>query len=208
MNNSAGLLFLLLFAAGCEQATQTTPTPLADRFVVIDSGGLANQQDTGDCVEDTQTGLMWEIKSDTAGLHNWRNTYSWFNPNENVDELDYRGTADGGSCENSDCDTWSYTQVVNGTGLCGHFDWRLPSRNELMSISELSKADNPPTIDLRFFPRTQVAEYWTGFDYATQYQSAWAWNFRYGHDRVDWKKSPKYVRLVRGNATNLDSVKE
>jgi hypothetical protein len=54
----------------------------------------------------------------------------------------------------------------------------------------------------------QADEYWTGFDYSTQYQSAWAWNFFYGHDRVDWKKSPKFVLLVRGTANNLDKVKE
>jgi hypothetical protein len=97
---------------------------------------------------------------------------------------------------------------VNVAGHCGYFDWRMPSRNELMSISDLSKADNPPTANLEYFPYMQADEYWTGFDYGTQYQSAWAWNFFYGHDRVDWKKSPKFVRLVRGTANDLDKVKE
>lgn len=163
---------------------------------------------SGNCVEDTATGLMWEGKSDVPGPHDWRNTYSWFNPDEAQNELDYRGLADGGECQGSQCDTWSFLDAVNEAGYCGFNDWRLPTRNELMSISDLRKADNPPTANLDYFPHTQAAEYWTGFDYGTQHESAWAWNFFYGHDRVDWKRSPKYVRLVRGDARNLDEVKE
>lgn len=162
----------------------------------------------GACVEDTVTGLMWELKSEAAGLHDWRNTYSWFNPNEANNELDYRGTPDGGECAGSLCDTWDFVRAVNAAGHCGYTDWRMPSRDELMSISDFSKAHDPPTANLDYFPYMQADEYWTGFDYGTQYQSAWAWNFFYGHDRVDWKKSPKFVRLVRGTAEHLEQVKE
>ncbi len=188
---------LLLAACGGDERQQTSVHDT--NYRVADSGA---------CVEDTVTGLVWEIKSDAAGLHDWRNTYSWFNPNEANKELDYRGTPDGGDCTGSGCDTWEFAGAVNAAGHCGYFDWRMPSRNELMSISDLSKADNPPTADLEYFPYMQADEYWTGFDYSTHYQSAWAWNFFYGHDRVDWKKSAKYVRLVRGTAIDLDEVKE
>jgi hypothetical protein len=106
------------------------------------------------------------------------------------------------------CYIWEFVRAVNAAGHCGYFDWRIPSRNELMSISDLRKADNPPTANLDYFPHMQADEYWTGFDYGTQYQSAWAWNFFYGHDRVDWKSSTKFVRLVRGNASDPEEVKE
>jgi hypothetical protein len=59
-----------------------------------------------------------------------------------------------------------------------------------------------------FFPHAQSAEYWSGNDYSFQYNTAWAWSFEYGHDRVDWKKEPKFVRLVRGTAGELETVKE
>ena len=193
----ASLIPIVLLFAACGGPDRPEPSIHATKY-----------RTSGDCVEDTVTGLVWEAKSDIAGLHDWRNTYTWFNPNEPNNELDYRGLPNGGACSGSDCDTWAVLEAVNRAGHCGKNDWRLPSRNELMSISDLSKADNPPTANLDFFPHTQAAEYWTGYDYGTQYQSAWTWNFFYGHDRVDWKKSPKFVRLVRGTAGNLDEVKE
>ena len=190
---------VMLLLAACGGAERQEAPVHATNYRAVDSGA---------CVEDTVTGLTWELKSDAAGLHDWRNTYTWFNPDEPNNEVDYRGTPDGGACSASDCDIWEFVRAVNVAGHCGYFDWRMPSRNELMSISDLSKADNPPTANLEYFPYMQADEYWTGFDYGMQYQSAWGWNFFYGHDRVDWKKSPKFVRLVRGTAGDLDKVKE
>lgn len=192
--------------AGCQQPA--APPPPVDRFVVTEAAAALVARGSAACVEDLHTGLTWELKSDVAGLHDWRNTYSWFNPEEDTSELDYRGLADGGSCSASACDTWSLVAAVNAAGLCDHHDWRMPSRNELMSISDLSKAESPPTTFLNVFPHAQAEEYWTGYDYSTQHESAWAWSFRYGHDRVDWKREAKHVRLVRGVSNNLDSVKD
>ena len=162
----------------------------------------------GECVEDTSTGLLWELKSASTGLHHWQNTYTWYNPEEANNDLDYRGLQNGGACNGSGCDTWDFERAVNAEKLCGFDDWRVPSRDELFSISDLSRADNPPTANTEIFPYMQAAEYWTRFDYGTQHESAWAWNFTYGHDRVDWKRTPKFVRLVRGDADSLEAVKE
>ena len=162
----------------------------------------------GGCILDEATGILWEVKRDQPGLRDWRNTYSWFNPNESHAELDYRGTPNGGQCAGSDCDTWDYVRAVNAARLCGYSDWRLPTRDELFSISDLRKAATPPTVNLEVFPHTQANEYWAGNDYSFQFDAAWAWNFYYGHDRVDWKKSEKYVRLSRGEAQQLTPVKE
>jgi hypothetical protein len=160
------------------------------------------------CTLDTFTGLMWEVKSDEPGLHDWRNTYSWFDPQESNRELDYRGVPDGGSCVASNCDISDFVHAVNEAGYCGYDDWRAPTRDELQSISDLRKAESPPTTNLEFFPFMQSAEYWSSNDYSFQYDAAWCWNFRFGHDRVDWKKTPKYLRLVRGEADQLLPVKE
>jgi hypothetical protein len=163
---------------------------------------------SGDCALDKFTGLMWEVKSDEPGLHDWRNTYSWFDPEASNVELDYRGAAGAGECVNSECDMSDFVRAVNEAGHCGFHDWRVPSRDELQSISDLRKAESPPTINSEYFPFAQPDEYWSANDYSFQFDAAWVWNFRFGHDRVDWKRTPKFLRLVRGEAEQLIPVKE
>lgn len=206
--NISYLLLTGLVLFGC--ADDNVPGLEAHDTKYVALGANSEPLSTGApvCVQDSITGLIWASKTDVAGLHDWRNTYSWFKPDESVNELDYRGVADGGECVASACDISAYVLAVNAAGYCGHSDWRMPSRDELMSISDLRKAKTPPTANMAFFPYMQPSEYWSGFDYSAQYQSAWAWNFFYGHDRVDWKKSAKYVRLVRGTANGLESVKD
>ena len=117
---------LLLALAACGDAERQEVSVHATKYRTAASGA---------CVEDTVTGLVWEAKSDTAGLHDWRNSYTWFNPNEANNELDYRGMPDGGDCRGSACDTWEFVRAVNVAGHCGYFDWRMPTRNELMSMA-------------------------------------------------------------------------
>lgn len=193
---------------GCGGSPGTNDAVHDTKYRALGAAGVVVENGTGNCVEDTVTGLIWEAKTDAPGLHNWRHRYTWFNPDEDNDELDYRGLEDGGACTDSPCDTWNYVLAVNAAGLCGFKDWRMPTRDELFSISDQRKVASPPTANLEYFPFMQADEYWTGFDYAMQYESAWAWNFIYGHDRVDWKRSPKYVRLVRGVPAELEEVKE
>jgi hypothetical protein len=191
----------LLLTAACGQDQADDPASSASQFSRITA-------DNDACIVDSRTLLMWQGKTDVAGLHDYRNTYSWYEPNEANGELDYRGTENAGECTGSNCDTWHYVQAVNEAGYCGHADWRMPGKDELFSISDLRLADNPPTVDTEYFAFTQAAEYWSANDYSFQWDAAWAWNFQFGHDRVDWKKSPKFVRLVRGTGENLPEVKE
>jgi hypothetical protein len=193
-------LTCLLFAS-CSQNPDDIANPHDTKYTTIETG-------SDSCVLDTTTQLMWQTKTSQPGLHNVANTYSWFDPTEANGELDFRGLEDGGDCDGSACDTWHYVQAVNEAGLCGHNDWRMPIKDELFSVSDLRRAENPPTMNTAFFPHAQSAEYWSGNDYSFQYNTAWAWNFEYGHDRVDWKKEPKFVRLIRGTAGKLETVKE
>jgi hypothetical protein len=204
-------ILLSMFATilcGCSVSTEEQYAMHDTKYRSLGAAGVVVDAGDGQCVEDTITGLTWEMKTDEPGLHDWHNRYTWFNPHENNDELDYRGVEDGGECAGSSCDTWNFVLAVNDKGLCGYKDWRMPTRNELYSISDQRRVTHPPTANIDYFPFMQADEYWTGFDYAMQYESAWAWNFIYGHDRVDWKRTPKYVRLVRGQAIELREVKE
>ncbi len=149
------------------------------------------------CVADRHTGLVWEVKTAQPGLRSKDNTYTWFNPDSKLN-VGNAGTPNGGKCSGSHCDTTSYVEAVNRQGLCGQNDWRLPTQKELSTLNDPRIAYPGPTLDTQFFPEVQAAQYWTGVAYAAHYAGAWAWSFDYGYDRVDWKKTSKYLRLVRG----------
>ena len=206
---ATAILFLL---GGCEGESGPGPEIHDTKYLAIGPDGQPVEGVPGenDCVQDRFIGLVWEVKSDLPGLRDWRNTYSWYSPDESFEgELDYRGEKNAGNCTGSECDTTAYVLAVNETGYCGHNDWRMPSRDELGSISDPRKTDQPPTANLVFFPYTQPEEYWSANDYQFQYNAAWRWNFKFGHDRVEWKKTPGRVRLVRGQqVARLPEVKE
>lgn len=201
-------LFLVL--AGCDSRSGPGPEIHDSKYVALDAEGrtLAPNQ-PGPCVLDQFTGLVWEVKTNQPGLHNRNHTYSWYDPAEDASgELDYRGKPDGGQCEGSACDTHAFAAAVNEAGYCGFRDWRIPSRDELGSISDPRKTSEPPSINTQYFPHTQSAEYWSSNDYQFHWNTAWLWNFGNGLDRVDWKESPRYVRLVRGEAAYLERVED
>ena len=64
---------------------------------------------------------------------------------------------------NAATNTIGYVNSVNAINLCGYNDWRLPTKAELFSIADTSKASASPFIDIDWFPNT-VADfpiYWT-----------------------------------------------
>jgi len=202
------VLFLL---GACERESGPGPEIHDTKYLAIGPDGQPVEGEPGDndCVQDLFIGLVWEVKSDQPGLRDWRNTYTWYSPDESFDgELDYRGGKNGGNCTGSDCDTDALVKAFNILGYCGHNDWRMPTRDELGSISDPRKPGNPPTINMKFFPFTQSEEYWSSNDYQFQYNAAWRWSFKFGHDRVEWKATPGRVRLVRGEVIQLQRVKE
>jgi hypothetical protein len=204
-----GFLLTFLFLVACSPGEPVNTELPGDRYALFAVDGTAATSDgLHACIEDLRSGLTWELKSDQPGLHDWSNTYSWYNPSQAHHEIDYRGTEDGGKCAGSQCDIWSIVGAANQEAICGYSDWRMPTKDEFFSISDVRKAKTPPTTNTQFFPLTQSAEYWTANDYSFQPDSAWAWNFLYGHDRVDWKSSAKFVRLVRGEPIDLQAVKE
>lgn len=204
---ACGLLMLL---GGCNSQSGPGPEIHDSKYIALDANGEQLEAgQAGPCVLDQFIGLVWEAKTDTAGLHDWRNTYSWFDPDETVgEELDYRGKPDGGVCAGSACDTSALVQAVNTAAYCGFNDWRMPTRDELGSISDPRKTKTPPSINTKYFPHTQAGEYWSGNDYHFHWNSAWLWNFGNGLDRVEWKYSPHYVRLVRGTPIQLERVED
>lgn len=196
---------------GCDRQQAPDPSIHDTKFVAIGHNGepTAVGVRVWPCVLDQYTGLMWEGKDESPGLHDWRNTYTWYSPNESHDQgLDYRGTANGGACAGSGCDTTEFVAAVNAAGYCGRHDWRLPTRDELATISDPRKLRAPPTLNTALFLHARPDEYWSANDYSFQWDAAWVWSFANGQDRVEWKRSPRPVRLVSGEGAHVAASKD
>lgn len=157
------------------------------------------------CVRDNVTGLVWEVKSDDGGLQDKDYTYSWYSEGVNGG---FEGDEDGvdTSCTLASCNTQAYVNAVNAQGLCGFYDWRMPTHHELFSLMHLGIADSL-AIDEDYFPNTGASTtspvwYWTSVPSADgvnsdDAQNAWALDFDSAVDNFLNKSSAARVRLVR-----------
>jgi len=153
------------------------------------------------CVKDNVTGLIWEVKERLSGYRRMSYSYTWYN-SSGINDGGHAGTENNGSCGDSiNCDTEKFVTQVNVTGLCGYSDWRLPTREELLSISNLSSSSintDERAIDINYFPNSQPARYWTSSPTAFASTFAWQIDNTNGTDNIDFDKSYSfYVRLVR-----------
>jgi hypothetical protein len=80
--------------------------------------------------------------------------------------------------------------------LAGHDDWRLPNRNELLSIVNYEASN--PSIDTLFFPGATSSAYWSSTTYASN--TDYAWDVYFGEGGItNFSKTNSYnVRAVRG----------
>ena len=147
------------------------------------------------CTRDNVTGLIWEVKT-RGGLRDQLHSYAWYQPDGPTGGDP--GTAGGGSCPVSPCDTYHFVETVNAQGLCGAADWRLPSIGELHSIVHHGRSG--PAVDTDFFPNTRSAHYWSSSPEAGLSSYAWRVNFQSGNSRSISKMFPEPVLLVRGGS--------
>ena len=177
-------------------------------FTKLNSNG-DEEDDTAqdwDCVRDNVTGLVWEKKTADSGMRDGNHTYTWFFFDENGG---YQGVQSGtdASCTLSSCNTTAYVNAVNAAGLCGFYDWRMPTYEEMMSLVHFGLASGV-RIDDDYFPNSGTADssgrlwYWTRIPSADGVsndtaQNAWALDFASGLDNFLNKATPGAVRLVR-----------
>ncbi|MFT6896006.1 MAG: chitinase [Paraglaciecola sp.] len=156
------------------------------------------------CVRDNVTGLVWESKTTDGDLHGQRHTYSWFSE---VANGGYSGALNPSfpSCTLANCNTQEFADAVNVQGLCGFYDWQLPSHEQLLSIVHFG-ITGQPMLDSSYFPNTDntlTEQYWywtrqASVDGTNEVaQNAWAIDFATGNDNFLNKSRAVSVRLVR-----------
>lgn len=202
-------------AAGTVPVRFPTPTEItiavaaAPQLVKMDAYQNPLQADATkwDCVKDVTTSLVWEVKTHDQGLRDANNFYSWFNPGS-ISQAG-SGLKDGGKCRGGiSCDTQSYINAVNAKRVCGYSDWRLPTRNELMSLVRGGDAGQKTMIDTRYFPSTPGDWYWTADTDLGDSDHAWYVLFYNGRTMKALKSQAKRVRLVRGGKEHRRSFKD
>jgi hypothetical protein len=92
---------------------------------------------------------------------------------DKVTSLKWQQAIDGGAF------SWAEAQAFcAGLTLAGGA-WRLPTRIELLSIVDFTSPN--PLIDLRAFPGTPQARFWTSSPVADEPSNAWAIDFAFGN---------------------------
>ena len=197
------LMFLPLLLTGCKKGRHFGMQPPTFDFTRIDALGKDYKEDghypthPWACVRDNATTLVWEVKT-TGGLRAAGNTYTWLNNDAATNGGD-KGTADGGNCSGSRCDTESYIAALNRARVCGYQDWRMPRRDEFSTIVDYSIPYPGPTIASPYFPHTDPNGYWTAAPFGPHESGVWAWRLDHGYDFVEQKHTPLHVLAVRGS---------
>jgi len=177
----------------------TDGAPLTSQNVQWSADGTEQQGSRWSCVQDHVTGLVWEIKeSDPEHSRYGGHTYRWW---LEADQFNggFPDSSTSGTCTGlSSCDTQTYLNWINQTGLCGFNDWRLPSVRELSSIAVLSKVI--PAVDTNFFPDVVQPRFFTRESLAKDPSRAWYVYFSDGSVSSTNKGDASQVRLVRGGS--------
>jgi Protein of unknown function (DUF1566) len=181
-----------------------TPTPAA--APTTGYGYVANGSgDYGlNCVKDYSTGLIWEGKSPNPSVltyagrefTNYDSTTSLQIPNRSTGSGFAPTTADINAITN----TVGYKNAVNSIALCGFSDWRLPTKEELLTLvdTSLSSEIGRARINATWFPYTSPLLYWTSAPSASRSYQAWYVVFWNGTAMEGYRDvSNAHIRLVR-----------
>ncbi|MBB3060517.1 DUF1566 domain-containing protein [Microbulbifer rhizosphaerae] len=113
--------------------------PLAIQSVAWSDSGSETEGSQWACVQDTSTGLTWEVKQpgDNRGRHSADSSFSWHQPDsETLNKAEGMGQCyvDGTLSTGSDCNTRTSVERIRMHTLCGQSNWRVPSRAELATL--------------------------------------------------------------------------
>ena len=171
-------------------------TELAAQNVAWDISGSEGANSQWACVRDNHTGLVWEVKTDDAGIHDKDTTYQWGGIGS-----EGRGSSDGSrGTYLADDDVNGWDRLVKGSNseaLCGLTNWRVPTLRELASVTRVGST---LAIDTAFFPNTPSAAFWSATSHASNTANAMsiAFGTNAGVTAPGARTTAAAVRLVSG----------
>lgn len=167
-------------------------------FTKLDANGVPLADQSVDyeilpwsCVKDNVTGLVWEVKTTTTGIHNKENLYQWGGLTALGRDHPLR---QGGYYDPS----WNELVLgSNNESLCGFNNWLVPTVDELSNL--VNQGTRAPAIDTNYFPNTVRLGYWTSSPFLNGGSMAWIVYYLEGANEGGARENYYRVRLVRGD---------
>lgn len=160
-----------------------------------------------ECVKDNATGLIWEGKP-LDGSRKWNNVYTNYDSTTEPQIKVGSGSAVAPTQTQIDAaaNSIGYKNAVNASNLCGASNWRLPTKDELLTLVRAKSNVYPyTTIDNYWFPNTDPWVYATSTAVANFANQVWGVYFNYGDARDTDDRTGccivgegyQHIRLVR-----------